>query len=203
MLYTHHYLLLVEEEIDKIKHMFLNQENSVFSNRGNLSFVVSDAYLMNKIKIKNLYSTWKGETLNALQSDDKIKPSLRVGIPAMDEQIKNDKIFFILDYLSYNPINHQIEKRILHPQRIMSKLYVGQSPEEEKHKDASVYLNGKVVVDELIVLKQMDEIKTLIKKIKALDSEVKVLKLKLNDIYKRDEHVINTPSRSNSSRGNG
>lgn len=181
--------------------MFINLQHSNFSIQNSSAIQINDGLLMDKIKIKNFYPKWTGENITELQNKHDIKNMLRVGTPLIDDELRKDRVFFILEFLSYNPVNSQIEKRILCPQRIMNKLYIGQSPDEEKYKDADVIINGKLVVKEFLSIKSTDDFKHLNNKIKALESEITLLKARVRDIYKQDEYVNKVSSRNNSSRG--
>ena len=109
-------------------------------------------------------------------------------MPSTDEQLKNDAIYFILHYLSYNPLTKDIEKREIVPYRNMEKLYVGQSLEEKSYIDYKVFIDGNIVADELY-LKKYTELKDtpigellleLINKTDKLQLEVINLKRQLN-----------------------
>lgn len=183
----------------------VNQNTAELGVRTLTAVQVNDGLLMDKIKIKNFYPNWRGESVGEIQNKHDIKHQLRIGTPLVDEQLRKDKVFFILEFLSFNPVNSQIEKRILTPQRIMNKLYVGQSLEEEKHKDAAVFIDGKLVATEIVSLKgedkQIRDFKYLNSKIKELHSELKLLKAQMRDIYNQDESTNKVSSRSTSNRG--
>ena len=88
---------------------------------------------------------------------------------------------------------------MLVPQRIMNKLYVGQSPNEEQHKDAVAYIDGKLVAKEIVSIERTDEFKQLNRRIKDLESEIILLKARVKDIYKQDEFTNKIPGRNNTS----
>ena len=175
----------------------VNQNTAQLGVRTLSAIQINDGLLMDKIKIKNFYPNWRGESIKEIQNKHDIKGQLRIGTPLLDEQLRNDKVFFILDFLSFNPLNSQIEKRMLVPQRIMNKLYVGQSPDEEKYPDAAVIINGKLVVDDIISKERTEEFKILNRRIKDLESDILLLKAKMKDIYKQDEFTNKIPSRGN------
>jgi hypothetical protein len=179
--------------------MYLNQNNSVFGSKKDLSLFLTDSLLMSKIKIRNVYSNWTGENAELTQSK-KGKPNLRIGIPNTDSLLKNDRVFFILEYLSYNPINQQVEQRYLYPQRYMDKVYIGQSVDEELHKDAKLFIDGKLVVKDLVLLDDDNVLNKLISKINILENELNRVKTKLNNIYKQDEFINEVSSRIYPSR---
>jgi len=146
-------------------------------------------HALGKIIIKNVYQGWRGESIKQIKDKHEQNPySLRIGMPSTDEQLKNDAIYFILHYLSYNPLTKDIEKREIVPYRNMEKLYVGQSLEEKSYIDYKVFIDGNIVADELY-LKKYTELKDtpigellleLINKTDKLQLEVINLKRQLN-----------------------
>ena len=75
-------------------------------------------HTLGKILIKNIYQSWNGENIVQIKNKHETNPySLRIGMPGTDNELKNDSLYFILHYLSYNPITKDIEKRELVPYR--------------------------------------------------------------------------------------
>lgn len=152
-------------------------------------------HALGKILIKNVYQPWQGENINQIRNKHEENPySLRIGMPSTDQQLKGDAMYFILHYLSYNPITKDIEKRELVPYRNMDKLYIGQSLEEKHYKNYKMFVDGNVIADD-IYLKKNDNLKdvsltqiltNLISKVEKLQLEVADLKRQLNNkpIYK-------------------
>lgn len=147
--------------------------------------------VLGKIKIKNIYQKWQGESMEDLKNKEDNHYTLRIGLPKTDNQLRNDPIFFILDYLSYNPLNKQIEKRDLVAYRNMERVFIGQSVDETKYPNSKLYVDGNIIADN-IILKKFENldlgrlIPTLINKIENLQLEVQDLKrqLKNQTIYK-------------------
>lgn len=151
---------------------------------------------LSKVRIKNVYQSWQGENMNEIRARHESNPfTLRVGMPTEDERLKNDSIYFILQYLSYNPVTKDVEKRQLVPLRNMEKIYVGQSLDEKSYKDYRVFVDGNVVADD-VYLKKYESLKTqplgriivnLIETVDKLKIEVAQLKRKQNQqhIYKQ------------------
>lgn len=151
---------------------------------------------MSKVRIKNVYQTWQGESMNVIRDRHESNPfTLRIGVPTEDERLKNDSIYFILQYLSYNPITKDVEKRQLVPLRNMEKIYIGQSLDEKLYKDYKLFVDGNVVAED-VYLKKYESIKDqplgrivvdLIETVNKLKIEVAQLKRKQNQqhIYKQ------------------
>jgi hypothetical protein len=109
---------------------------------------------LGKVRIKNIYQTWNGENINQIRERHESNPyTLRIGMPTVDERLKNDSVYFILDYLSYNPVTKDVEQRQLIPLRNMEKLYIGQSLQETEYKDYRLFVDGIAVVDDLYLKK--------------------------------------------------
>ena len=153
-----------------------------------------DDNVLGKIKIKNIYQSWRGESMETIRNNHTDNPySLRIGMPSMDNQLKNDAVFFILSYLSYNPLTKDIEKRELVPYRNMDRVYIGQSIDETYYKDSRLFVDGKAVIDELYLKKHEQLFQepigelliALVDKVEKLQTEVGDLRrqLKSNHIY--------------------
>jgi len=109
---------------------------------------------LGKVRIKNIYQTWNGESMNDIRDRHENNPyTLRIGMPAEDQRLKNDSIYFILDYLSYNPVTKDVEQRQLTPLRNMEKLYIGQSLQEKEYSDYRLFVDGNAVVDDIYLKK--------------------------------------------------
>lgn len=146
-----------------------------------------------KIKLKNVYQQWTGENINEITQKSENNPfNLRIGLPQMDRQMKEDRIFLFTKYLAYNPLTKEIEKRELISLRNVEKIYIGQSPEEQNYKDYRLFVDGKAVLED-IAFKQpnanipslVDVINKLLIKVEKLENEIDLLKQKSKeDIYK-------------------
>jgi hypothetical protein len=109
---------------------------------------------LGKVRIKNIYQTWNGENMNEIRDRHESNPyTLRIGMPTEDQRLKNDSIYFILDYLSYNPATKDVEQRQLTPLRNMEKLYIGQSLQEKEYSDYRLFVDGNAVVDDIYLKK--------------------------------------------------
>lgn len=168
-----------------------------------------DDNVLGKIKIKNIYQSWRGESIQTIKRAHADNPySLRIGMPSTDNQLKNDAVFLILNYLSYNPLTRDIEKRELVPYRNMDKIYIGQSIDEKRHYDYRLFVDGEAIMDELY-LKRHEKIWaepvgelliSLMDKVEKLQVEVGDLRrqLKSKHIYTQginNEQINTVPSR--------
>jgi len=154
-------------------------------------------HALGKILIKNVYQGWQGENVVQIKDKHEENPySLRIGMPSTDKQLKGDAVYFILHYLSYNPLTKDVEKRELIPYRNMEKLYIGQSIEEKSYSNYKAFVDGNIVAND-IYLKGYESIKDtpigklvigLMDKTEKLQIEVANLKrqLKTNPIYTQD-----------------
>lgn len=154
---------------------------------------------LGKIKLNNLYTQWNGENVNEIKSKHKNNPyQVRIGTPNTDERLKQDRIYFISDYLSYNPITQDIEKRDIISRRMMEKVYIGQTTQEAEYKDYKLFVDGNVVAED-IVLKKVGSIQgvpltkvisKLIDKVDAQSKEIQQLKaqLKSKPIYSKQSN---------------
>jgi hypothetical protein len=110
--------------------------------------------VLGKIKIKNIYHQWHGQNMPTIKDQHECNPyMIRIGKPSVDQGLRNDPVYFILHYLSYNQITKDIERRELIPLRNMEKIYVGQSLDEAKYKDYRMFVDGNVVADDLYLKK--------------------------------------------------
>lgn len=152
-------------------------------------------HALGKILIKNVYQPWQGENIKQIKDKCEENPySLRIGMPSTDEQLKGDAMYFILHYLSYNPLTKDIEKRELVPYRNMDKIYIGQSLDEKYYKNYKMFVDGTMVVDDLYLKKNLSIKDTsvtqllvnLVDKVEKLQLEIINLKRQINTnpIYK-------------------
>ena len=154
-------------------------------------------HALGKIKLKNIYQGWQGESMLQIKDKHEQNPySLRIGMPSTDRQLKGDAVYFILHYLSYNPITKDVEMREIIPYRNMEKVYIGQSLDENVYSDYKLFVDGNVVVDDLY-FKNHETIReiplgklivSLIDKTEKLQIEVANLRRQLNNkhIYNQD-----------------
>lgn len=152
---------------------------------------LTHAPLMNMVEIKSIYQQWNGESIEQIKHKAKENPyNIRIGLPRVDEQLKNDPKYFVLGYLSYNPITKDIESREIVSYRNMNKVYIGQSPDEYKFDNFKLFVDGNVVAKDYILsndnasVGQM--INHLIRKVEKLQDDVAYLKAQLKNetIYK-------------------
>lgn len=152
--------------------------------------------VLGKIHIKNLYQAWQGESIKQIRDKEEDNPySLRIGNPNTDRDLQNDSLFFILHYLSFNPLTKNIEKRELIPYRNVDKIYIGQSLEEKLYKDYRLFVDGNIVARDIFLENCTDKkelslsriINNLTDKIEKLQLEIVNLKRQLGnvDIYKQ------------------
>jgi len=109
-----------------------------------------NSQVLGKILIKNIYQKWQGENINQIKNKHESNPyTLRIGTPNTDNQLSNDCMYFIPNYLAYNPITKNIEKRELVDYRNIQTVYIGQSIDEQLYKDYKLFVNGNVVCEDL------------------------------------------------------
>ena len=147
--------------------------------------------LIKKVEIKNLYQKWQGESIHDIkQKHDENPYTLRIGLPKVDEDLKHDSIYFILSYLSYNPVTKDIENREIVTYRNTSKVIIGQSPDEYKFKQYKLFVDDNVVAKDFIFVDDEMSIRQtimhLVSKVQKLQDEVFYLKsqTKNETIYK-------------------
>lgn len=117
-----------------------------------------DNNVIGKIKIKNLYPKWQGETIQQIKNKNEVNPyHLRIGLPHTDEQLRNDRVFLITNYLSYNPTTKSIEKRQLIPFRVMSTVYIGQSTVEQYYSNSKFIVDGTIAVQDIYLTNKQDD----------------------------------------------
>lgn len=146
---------------------------------------------MEKVEISTICQLWNGETVGELGAKYPNNPyTLRIGLPHIDEQMKQDRIHFIQSYLSFNPITKNIEKREIIPYRNVERVYIGQSAEEEVLDDYKLFVAGNTVSKDYIIMEDgkslVDLVYKLTARIQKLETEMAHLKLQsLNEtIYK-------------------
>jgi hypothetical protein len=142
-------------------------------------------HALGKILIKNIYQGWQGENIKQIKDKHENNPySLRIGMPSTDDQLRSDAMYFILHYLSYNPITKSIEKRDLISYRNMERVYIGQSIDEKAHSDYRLFVDGNIIASD-IYFKNQDAnknvsvnqlINNLIHRVEKLQAEVFDLK---------------------------
>tara|TARA_R110001632_G_scaffold193786_1_gene314748 strand:- start:126 stop:674 length:549 start_codon:yes stop_codon:yes gene_type:complete len=152
---------------------------------------------LGKIRLKNLYPQWNGESVNIIKDKHKKNPyTVRIGTPKTDSDFRDDRIYFISHYLSYNPITQDLENRDIISRRIMDKLYVGQTTLEGNYPQCKAFVNGSMVLSDIyltkseklkdtsltrVVLNLMDRVDQLTKEVAKLK-----VKPKQNTIYTKD-----------------
>lgn len=136
---------------------------------------------MEKVFIKNIYQRWGGESVGEIKQKHIDNPyTLRIGLPHLDERLKQDKVFLIQSYLSYNPVTKDIEKREIIPYRNVEKVYIGQSVSESDLHDYKLIVAGNIVADDYGFLDGGKSLKAIIKdlsnKVQKLEEEIRLLK---------------------------
>lgn len=107
--------------------------------------------LVKKIEIKNIYQQWHGENIQQIQSKAQENPyNIRIGLPKVDEQLRQDNMYLILSYLSYNPVNKDIENREIVTYRNTNKIIIGQSPDEYKFEKYKLFVDDNVVAKDYL-----------------------------------------------------
>ena len=153
---------------------------------------------LGKIRLNNIYTQWNGESVKDIKLKHKSNPyQVRIGTPNTDQQLKQDRIYFISDYLSFNPISQDIEKRDIIARRLMEKVYIGQTTQEAEYKDYSLFVNGNVVAEDLILKKEGDIqgvpltklLNRLIAKVDQQSKEIQQLKAQLKNEPIYTKHV--------------
>jgi hypothetical protein len=148
---------------------------------------------LGKVRIKNIYQTWNGESISQIRDRHESNPyTLRIGMPAVDERLKNDSVYFILNYLSYNPLTKDVEQRQLTPLRNMEKVYIGQSLQEKEYSDYKLFVDGNAVVDD-IYLKKYESLsdQSIGRLLINLTDTVEKLKLEVVDLKRqlKTQHI--------------
>ena len=159
--------------------------------------IMTENHVLGKVLLKNLYQGWNGENIPEIRERHEDNPyNLRIGLPSTDNVMQNDRMYFILNYLSYNPATKDIEQREIIPYRNMTKVYIGQSLEEKSYSGYSLFVSDRAVVDDLYI-KGVESISDqtvgkllvqMMQRIDKLQEEVVDLKrqLKTKHIYTQD-----------------
>lgn len=147
--------------------------------------------ILGRIKLKNLYQNWRGENFAEITASTVGNPfNLRIGLPQTDKQLKDDRIFLFTKYLAYNPLTKQIEKRELLPLRNVERVYIGQSPEEHHYSDYKLFVDGKIVVEDVVFKQPNTLIGSLVEKLQKLEEKVSFLEQQLQ------KTITNTESKA-------
>tara|TARA_R110000868_G_scaffold71220_4_gene208860 strand:+ start:269 stop:787 length:519 start_codon:yes stop_codon:yes gene_type:complete len=140
------------------------------------------APFMEKVMIKNIYQQWRGETITQIRNKHTDNPyTLRIGTPNTDKALANDSVLFIQSYMSYNPVTKSIEKRELIPYRNVEKVYIGeQRIDEEMFGEYASFINGNVVVKDLVFVETKESLSDIIAKLtnEVANLRMEVAKLK-------------------------
>jgi hypothetical protein len=137
--------------------------------------------LVKKIEIKNIYQQWQGESIEQIKNKTQENPyNMRIGLPKIDEQLRQDNMYLILSYLSYNPVNKDIENREIVTYRNTNKIIIGQSPDEYKFKNYKLFVDDNVVAKDYIFsddeMSLRQTITHLANKIQKLQQEITNIK---------------------------
>lgn len=154
-------------------------------------------HALGKIELKNIYKQWNGENIEEIRDKHDDNPyMLRIGLPSTDSQMTKDPVYFILHYLSYNPLTKDVEMRHVIPHRITDKLYIGQSIDESRYSNYKLFVDGTAVLGDLYLknshsLKDVSVTKTLTNLISAVEKlQLEVIELK-RQLAKRDTYKEN------------
>ena len=137
---------------------------------------------MEKVRTKSIYQPWQGENIVEIKQKHADNPyTLYIGTPNTDEQMQQDRVFFIQSYLSYNQVTKVIEKRQLIPYRNVEKVYIGkQRIDEHTYGSYATFINGNVVAEDLVLLETKQSVRHMIeelsKKVQLLEAEVRQLR---------------------------
>lgn len=138
---------------------------------------------LGKILLKNIYQPWQGENIVEITEKTLDNPfNLRTGLPQTDKQLKEDRVFLFTKYLAFNPLTKQIENRELLPLRNTEKIYIGQSPEEHQHRDYRLFVDGKVIVEDIIFKQPNQDIGSLVEKIRKLEDKLQILEYQMQKL---------------------
>lgn len=150
-----------------------------------LSLLIDAPYLEH-VPLRALYPQWSGESIQEIREKHTDNPyRVRIGTPTTDKQMQQERVFFIQSYLSYNPINKQLEKRELVPYRNIEKVFIGeQTTDEAFYRDATLFINGPMVAKDLILLQSGD---SLAQTIEYLLNEVKFLRSELAKLHNQSK----------------
>jgi len=164
--------------------------------------IISNEHVMGKVELKNIYQLWNGQSIDQIrQQTGNANPySIRIGSPATDAAMKTDPVYFILDYLSYNPNTKDIETRDLIPYRNVDRVYIGQSVDEARYQDYRLFVDGAAVMGDLY-LKDIPSLRDsslgqllvqLVSRVEKLQQEVVTLKRQIDrrHTYHQDESII-------------
>lgn len=137
--------------------------------------------LVKKIEIKNIYQQWQGENIEQIKLKAQENPyNIRIGLPKVDEQLRQDNMYLILSYLSYNPVNKDIENREIVTYRNTNKIIIGQSPDEYRFDHYKLFVDDNVVAKDYILSENEMSVKQtllhLANKVEKLQQEIAILK---------------------------
>lgn len=160
----------------------------------------SHSPFLDKIFISNIYQQWSGQTIKEITENNEDNPfTIRIGLPHTDEHLRNDRIFLITKYLSYNPITKNIEDRQIIPYRNTNTIYIGQTTEEKEYSDYSLFAQKSIVAND-IFLRKVESIKNrsvsdiiveLLEKVNKLQAKVNELAgiIQKNQLFISNERV--------------
>ncbi len=131
--------------------------------------------LLGKTETRQLFSQWNGQPASELD-----RPLLRIGNPNTDDQMRSDRVYTILHYLSFNPLNRLIELRHMMPQRTMNKVYIGQSLDESQYSSCSLQVDGSIAANDILI-KDLDDdsTKSLVEHLSRLTKELEEVRHQL------------------------
>lgn len=146
-----------------------------------LNLLISSPYL-EQVPLRALYPQWTGENIEEIREKHTDNPyRVRIGTPTTDKQMQQERLYYIQSYLSYNPVNKQLEKRELISYRNVDKVYIGeQTTDEAFYKNTTLFVNGVVASKDLVLFENGESI---LETIKHLQSEVKYLRSELAKIH--------------------
>lgn len=146
--------------------------------------LLTDGPYMDKVHIRTIHPQWNGDSVPEIIQKHSSNPFvLRIGTPTMDASIINDKMFFISKYTAYNPASKEIEARSLIEGRFVKKVYIGeQTVDEAAHKDYRLFVNGKVVATDILLLHSKE---SLVDKIRSLEQQMRHMQAEIAKIARQ------------------
>lgn len=143
-----------------------------------------------KIKLKNLYQQWTGQTYTEIKDKHTTNPfNVRIGMPQTDKQLLNDRVFLFTRYLSFNPLAKQLENRELIASRNVEKIYIGHSPEEHLYGDYRLFVDGRAVVEDVVFKSPKRRRESLLDVIDKLEQRIQNLEFELKKLKRNNESV--------------
>ena len=148
--------------------------------------LLAEAPFLEKAPIKMLFPQWQGESVTTIKETFAENPyRVRIGTPNTDKAMRDDCAFFMQSYLSFNPITKQLEKRELISYRNVERVYIGeQRIDEEQYTDYAAFVNGRVIVQDVVILETNQ---SLVDTIAKLEQQVKQLQVEVAKLHNQTQ----------------